>query len=636
MDVSAECVILVILEMCLSFLGIVCNLLIVATVRQDETLRASTLNFLLFNLCFSNLLIAFLVKPISAIYVGYAISTGRWQVSLAFCTMYTFTYRTTWCIFPFTLMAMCWSKLFAQCRCGRCGILCCARNKGKSLQQSHGAKLLEVGQQLSQQNSQIITQQPTRSGSNTLCGPQELQQLNVIRGSARRMSAYFTSPFSSVQRQHETTTNSHCPSEVRPLSANCTPYVQQTTSPQSTGGKLHPQSSLKSRSRNPSTAGRPNQNSSNSGNSGGSSGPKSLGPLGANTSSPSNTSVLYNYNNTSITITNPECLENGSASYMTAASYHDGVGGSGGGATSSSSKAVRTLEDGPTARQKFLVSSIWVMSALFGAATCFPDKVFGVSVVRQLGEDFYTTPTTTTHQGFVTPGPTYTTVMTSSLMKRDLSSSEILGFENEVDYVDSEDPSILSSTSGGVADKDLSYCTVKTGVNDLLDYISLAVALIIPLVLGPLVVGVLQGLFSIFGLFVCQPDHAIHEDQRNRKEGPGWPIIIGFTLVFLATYPLHMYVSEVYLADDTRSFAFLLLKYCVGFLYLIFIPIVTLAFQEEIRNGVYTVFDGTTSVGNPNNNPAEMAALAAAEAAAAAAATSPGSGDRQSSRVNST
>ena len=72
------------------------------------------------------------------------------------------------------------------------------------------------------------------------------------------------------------------------------------------------------------------------------------------------------------------------------------------------------------------------------------------------------------------------------------SSSEILGFDNEVEYVDSEDPSILSSTSGGVADKDLSYCTVKTGVNDLLDYISLAVALIIPLVLGPLVVGVLQ------------------------------------------------------------------------------------------------------------------------------------------------
>ena len=51
------------------------------------------------------------------------------QVGLAFCTLYTFTYRTTWCIFPFTLIAMCWCKLLAQCRCGKCGILCCARDK---------------------------------------------------------------------------------------------------------------------------------------------------------------------------------------------------------------------------------------------------------------------------------------------------------------------------------------------------------------------------------------------------------------------------------------------------------------------------------------------------------------------------
>ena len=41
-------------------------------------------------------------------------------------------------------------------------------------------------------------------------------------------------------------------------------------------------------------------------------------------------------------------------------------------------------------------------------------------------------------------------------------------------------------------DVDLSYCSVKTGVNDLLDYMALAVSLIIPLVIGPLVVGVFQ------------------------------------------------------------------------------------------------------------------------------------------------
>ena len=80
---NTECIILVLLEMGLSFFGIVSNLLIVTTLRNEETLRASTLNFLLFNLCFSNLVISFLVKPISAIYIGYAVSTGEAQVSFS-------------------------------------------------------------------------------------------------------------------------------------------------------------------------------------------------------------------------------------------------------------------------------------------------------------------------------------------------------------------------------------------------------------------------------------------------------------------------------------------------------------------------------------------------------------------------
>ena len=51
------------------------------------------------------------------------------QVGLAFCTIYTFIYRTTWCVFPFTLIAMCWCKLLSQCRCSRCGVLCCKKRK---------------------------------------------------------------------------------------------------------------------------------------------------------------------------------------------------------------------------------------------------------------------------------------------------------------------------------------------------------------------------------------------------------------------------------------------------------------------------------------------------------------------------
>ena len=43
-------------------------------------------------------------------------------------------------------------------------------------------------------------------------------------------------------------------------------------------------------------------------------------------------------------------------------------------------KVIRTLEDGPTSRQKLLVISIWIFSALFGASTCFPDKGYITSI----------------------------------------------------------------------------------------------------------------------------------------------------------------------------------------------------------------------------------------------------------------
>ena len=73
----------------------------------------------------------------------------------------------------------------------------------------------------------------------------------------------------------------------------------------------------------------------------------------------------------------------------------------------------------------------------------------------------------------------------------------------------------------------------------------------------------------MFGLFVCRSEHV---DERGRASGPhlrenapGWPIIFGFTIVFLATYPLHMYVAEVYLSDPGSSFAFLIAK--VSYLY---------------------------------------------------------------------
>ena len=44
--------------------------------RSEDSLQETTKNLLLANICFSNLVVSFLVKPISAIYVSYALSTG--------------------------------------------------------------------------------------------------------------------------------------------------------------------------------------------------------------------------------------------------------------------------------------------------------------------------------------------------------------------------------------------------------------------------------------------------------------------------------------------------------------------------------------------------------------------------------
>ena len=97
--------------MTLAFVGIFCNLMVVSTIRDHDHLQESTFNLLLANIAISNLIISFLVKPISAVFVAYSMTTGQGRVGLAFCTIYTMAYRTTWIVFPFTILALCWNVL---------------------------------------------------------------------------------------------------------------------------------------------------------------------------------------------------------------------------------------------------------------------------------------------------------------------------------------------------------------------------------------------------------------------------------------------------------------------------------------------------------------------------------------------
>jgi hypothetical protein len=118
-----------------------------------------------------------------------------------------------------------------------------------------------------------------------------------------------------------------------------------------------------------------------------------------------------------------------------------------GDATQSDSDAnKRSLGDGPTTRQKILVISIWIFSAIFALATCFPDKIFGVSI-----------------QEITAPPPRFFLATNSQQIAAAHNSKEL----------------------------DLSYCYVKNNVN-MMDYVALAVSFFLPLLLGPCIVAVFQ------------------------------------------------------------------------------------------------------------------------------------------------
>ncbi|XP_040580188.1 uncharacterized protein [Lepeophtheirus salmonis] len=100
--------ILVVSEMTLTLVGIVLNLIVIISIREKESLLNSTLNIILGNLCFSNLMAAVFVKSIAIIYNGYAVASEKWSVELAFCTIHTLSARATWAVLPYSIIVLNW------------------------------------------------------------------------------------------------------------------------------------------------------------------------------------------------------------------------------------------------------------------------------------------------------------------------------------------------------------------------------------------------------------------------------------------------------------------------------------------------------------------------------------------------
>ena len=75
-----------------------------------------TFNLVLINLCSSNLLSAVMVKSISIVHNAYAVAANTTHSNIAFCLLYSFGYRLTWAVFPWSLVALSWLTTLPRIR----------------------------------------------------------------------------------------------------------------------------------------------------------------------------------------------------------------------------------------------------------------------------------------------------------------------------------------------------------------------------------------------------------------------------------------------------------------------------------------------------------------------------------------
>ena len=99
--------VVVITDMVLALTTIITNLMVVTGIKEQKT-TIGMVHLVLGNLCLSNLLSAVLVKSISIVHHGYVVAANTTKSSVAFCSILTISYRTTWAALPWTIVTLSW------------------------------------------------------------------------------------------------------------------------------------------------------------------------------------------------------------------------------------------------------------------------------------------------------------------------------------------------------------------------------------------------------------------------------------------------------------------------------------------------------------------------------------------------
>ena len=123
---------------------------------------------------------------------------------------------------------------------------------------------------------------------------------------------------------------------------------------------------------------------------------------------------------------------------------------------------------------------------------------------------------------------------------------------------------------------DLTFCPVRSKPENLLDQITLYLSIYIPTILGPFTT-------FIIGL-VCLP---FSTRCRSRGISPCSLLLLpGLVLIHISNY----YINLVFADTHKNEFHYILVKYGLGFSFIILSPLLIMATQEEIRVGVKKTF----------------------------------------------
>ena len=106
----------VVLDMSLAIISVVFNLMVITSVKEKEEMLGVTFNLVLINLCSSNLLSAVMVKSISIVHNAYAVAANSTQSDIAFCILYSFGYRLTWAVLPWSIVVLSWLTVMPRFR----------------------------------------------------------------------------------------------------------------------------------------------------------------------------------------------------------------------------------------------------------------------------------------------------------------------------------------------------------------------------------------------------------------------------------------------------------------------------------------------------------------------------------------